>query len=91
MDNEYGTDFAIKNKCRLDLDMVREANEFDSAERKARMAAEAGADIARSYEDALKSSQRAMERMGVNPNSGKFQGLARIFHTGVRNEVGGAM
>lgn len=71
--------------------MVREANEFDSTERKERMAAEAGADIAKSYESALDSSQRAMGRMGVNPNSGKFQGLAHEISLGLAKDTAGAM
>jgi len=51
--------------------MVKDANEYDTPERKERMAAEAAADIARGYHGALESSQRAMERLGVNPNSGR--------------------
>jgi len=53
--------------------MVKDANEYDTPERKERMAAEAAADIARGYHGALESSQRAMERLGVNPNSGRFR------------------
>lgn len=53
--------------------MVREAEGFDSEERKSRMAAEAGADVTRGYEAARGNLTRQMERMGVNPNSGRFQ------------------
>lgn len=56
--------------------MVREAEGFDSEERKARMAAEAGADVTSSYQAAKEQNERAMQRMGVNPNSGRYQALA---------------
>ncbi|MBN9134380.1 MAG: hypothetical protein J0H48_13645 [Nitrosospira multiformis] len=71
--------------------MVREAGEFDSTERKERMASEAGADIAKSYESALDSNQRAMARMGVNPNSGKFQGLTHEISLALAKDTAGAM
>ncbi|HEV7930252.1 MAG TPA: hypothetical protein VGP12_09015 [Nitrosospira sp.] len=56
----------------LEERMVRDANDFDSEERQNRMAAKAGANVVRGYEGALASNLRAMERMGVNPNSGRF-------------------
>lgn len=71
--------------------VVKDANEFDSQERKDRMAAEAGADVARGYQGALKSNQRAMGRLGVNPNSGRFQALAQELNLGLAKETAGAM
>jgi hypothetical protein len=71
--------------------MVADANQFDSQERKDRMAAEGAADIARGYQGALASSQRQMERMGVNPNSGRFQALATEAHLGFAKDSAGAM
>ena len=71
--------------------MVKDANEYDSAERKERMAAEAAADVARGYQDALESSQRGMQRLGVNPNSGRFQGLSTGISLGLAKDTAGAM
>ncbi|MDN5882943.1 MAG: hypothetical protein L0H37_11300, partial [Nitrosospira sp.] len=71
--------------------MVKDANEFDSNELKGRMAAEAGADVARGYQGALESSRRAMERMGVNPNSGRFQALTQALNLGLAKDSAGAM
>jgi hypothetical protein len=70
---------------------VRDANEFDSQERKDRMAAEAGADVARGYLRARDSSLRGLERLGVNPNSGKFQALAHEMNLGFAKDTAGAM
>ncbi|SFN73129.1 hypothetical protein [Nitrosospira briensis] len=71
--------------------MVKDANEFDSPERKDRMAAEAGGTVARGYQGALESNQRAMARMGVNPNSGRFQALAHELNLGLAKDTAGAM
>lgn len=71
--------------------MVKDASEFDSRERKDRLASEAGADIARGYQGALASNQRQMERMGVNPNSGRFQALATETSLGLAKDTAGAM
>lgn len=71
--------------------MVQDANEFDSDERKDRMAAEAGADVARSYDGALDSNQRAMVRMGVNPNSGRFAALTNETNLAKAKDTAGAM
>src|SRR6185437_10616349 len=71
--------------------MVQDANEFDSPERKERMAGEAAADVVRGYQGALESNQRAMERLGVNPNSGKFQALAQDINLGLAKDTAGAM
>lgn len=75
----------------LEEQMVREASEFDSEERRARMAAEAGADVARGYGGALSLGQRTMERMGINPNSGRFQALTHETGLGLAKDTAGAM
>lgn len=71
--------------------MVDDANNFDSEERKSRMAAEAGADITKSYQGALDSNQRTMERMGVNPNSGKFAAITNETNLARAKDTAGAM
>lgn len=71
--------------------MVADANQFDSQERQGRMAAEAGADIARGYQGALASNQRQMERMGVNPNSGRFVAITNETNLAKARDTAGAM
>lgn len=71
--------------------MVKDANEFDSQARKDRMAAEAGGDVVRGYQAARDASQRSMERMGINPNSGRFQALAHETNLGLAKDTAGAM
>lgn len=71
--------------------MVQDANNFDSDERKDRMAAEAGADVTRGYQGALESNQRNMERMGVNPNSGRFAALTTETGLAQTKDTAGAM
>ncbi|SEK64844.1 hypothetical protein [Nitrosovibrio tenuis] len=71
--------------------MVQDANTFDSRERQDRMAAEAAADVARGYRGMLESNQRAMERMGINPNSGKFQSITKDLNLGLARDSAGAM
>lgn len=75
----------------VEAQMVKDANEFDSPERQARMAAEAGADVTKSYQGALDSNQRNMERMGVNPNSGKFQTINAAGLLSQAKDTAGAM
>jgi hypothetical protein len=71
--------------------MVKDANEYDSPERKEKLAAEAAADIARGYQRTLESSQREMQRLGVNPNSGRFQALSSDISLGLARDTAGAM
>jgi hypothetical protein len=71
--------------------MVQDANTFDSPERRERMAAEAAADVTRRYQGALEANQRAMERMGVNPSSGKYQSITNDINLGLARDSAGAM
>jgi hypothetical protein len=71
--------------------MVKDANEFDSPERKSRMAAEAGADVGRGYDAAADTNQRQMERMGINPNSGRFQAMNNEMSINRAKDTAGAM
>jgi hypothetical protein len=75
----------------LEERVVLDANDFDSRERQDRMAAQAGANVARGYEGALASNVRAMERMGVNPNSGRFQTLTHEMNLSRAKDTAGAM
>lgn len=71
--------------------MVSDAMSFDSPERKERMAAEAGADVTRSFGAAADSNMRALGAMGVNPNSGRFAGLANETSIAQAGATAGAM
>lgn len=71
--------------------MVGDAMNFDSPERKERMAAEAGADVTRSYAAAQDSNMRTMGAMGINPNSGRFAGLANETNLAQAKDTAGAM
>ncbi|SOD42348.1 hypothetical protein [Nitrosovibrio sp. Nv4] len=71
--------------------MVQDANNFDSDERKSRMAAEAAADVGLGYQGAREQNERAMGRMGVNPNSGRFQALQKEASLGQAKDTAGAM
>lgn len=71
--------------------MVSDAMNFDSPERKERMAAEAGADMTRSHGAAREQSARAMAAMGINPNSGRFAGLANENALAQAADTAGAM
>lgn len=75
----------------LEARMVGDASEFDSSERKERMAGEAAADVSRGYQGALESNQRALGRLGVNPDSGRFQALTRDISLGLAKDTAGAM
>lgn len=70
---------------------VQDAMNFDSPERQARMAAEAGADVTRSYGAAADQNTRALAAMGVNPNSGRFAGLANENAIAQARDTAGAM
>jgi hypothetical protein len=64
---------------------------FDSPERQDKLAAQAAADVNRAYSGSLDQSQRQMERMGVNPNSGKFAGLTNEINLNKAKDAAGAM
>lgn len=75
----------------VELKMARDAMEFDSPERKARMAAEAGADVGRGYDAAQEQNLRTMGAMGINPNSGRFASLANETALARAKDTAGAM
>jgi hypothetical protein len=71
--------------------MVQDANNFDSQERKDRMAGQAAADVTQSYDNTADQNQRAMERMGINPNSGRFQAISNETALAQAKDTAGAM
>lgn len=56
---------------------IKEAKEWDSPERQAALAAEARGDVMSGASMAKDMNQRGMAAMGVNPASGRFQGVDR--------------
>jgi hypothetical protein len=84
--NQYKTMFQpVENQ------MVTDAQNFDSPERQALMASQAGADVTNAYNGALDSNQRNMERMGVNPNSGRFAAINNETNLAQAKDTAGAM
>jgi hypothetical protein len=71
--------------------MVDDANNFDSQERKDRMAGQAAADVTQSYANTTDQNQRQMERMGVNPNSGRFAAINNEMNLNRAKDTAGAM
>lgn len=55
--------------------LVRDANEYDSGERRAQMRGEAFSDVNSAFSNARDQGMRTMGRMGVNPNSGRTLAL----------------
>ena len=55
--------------------MVTDASEFNTADRREQMAAEAQADVTSAYDNAAAMQARGLERSGVNPNSGKYMAM----------------
>jgi len=71
--------------------MVDDAMNFDSPERQDMLASQAGADVTKSYQGAQDQNQRNMERMGINPNSGKFQAISSEAGLAQAADTAGAM
>lgn len=61
----------------LENEFIDKAKEFDSPEKQAQAAAEARTDVLKAAEMQQQANQRQMASMGINPNSGRFQGTER--------------
>jgi hypothetical protein len=70
--------------------VVKDANEWDSAERQERMAAEAKTDVVSNALAAKESGQRQMASMGVDPRSGRFDANDRATDLNVALASAGA-
>lgn len=73
-DREYALERRSKLTGIQDL-MISEAKDFNTEARQNEIAAQAGADVAQSFSASRDQSGRAMARMGINPNSGKFAAI----------------
>lgn len=55
--------------------MIGEARDFNAENRGAELAAQAGADVEQAFANQRQASDRAMARMGINPNSGRSSAM----------------
>lgn len=69
---------------------IDEANNWDSAARQEKMAAEARADVLGAADMQRQASNRQMAAMGINPNSGRFAGNQRAGETATALNAAGA-
>ncbi|AFN39135.1 virion structural protein [Burkholderia phage BcepMigl] len=65
----------------LQDEYIQTAKNYDSPERQEQMAAEAKADVQQSARQAADANTRQMASMGINPASGRFQGVTRAQDT----------
>jgi len=75
----------------LERSIVADAENFNTAEYREQLASQAAADAGLAFAQTQKANQRAMASMGVNPNSGRFQGLASQSNLGLAAQRAGAM
>lgn len=61
----------------LQDEFIQQAKDYGSEERQAQVAAEAKADVMKAADTQQQISQRQMASMGLNPASGRFQGVQR--------------
>ena len=62
----------------LQDEFIKEAKDYASEARQAEAAAEAGADVRKAFDTQGQINTRNMARMGINPNSGRFQEQTRL-------------
>lgn len=81
---EQQQDWAKEDRARykdtfqpLEDDFIKEATDYASPERQERLASEAKADVMSSADQQRQITQRQMASMGLNPASGRFQGVTR--------------
>lgn len=88
-----GADYAAyeKNVYRpLEMSIVSDAMNFDTAGKRRELADRAAADVKSSFGVARDSSQRALASFGINPNSGRFASLNNQLATDEALAVAGA-
>lgn len=75
---EQGEDYYnyMKDTFRpMEEGLVKDAEEFNTEEAREQMARDAAVDVSRADQVARDSNMRVMQRMGVNPNSARFQSM----------------
>jgi hypothetical protein len=69
-------DYQVNTFRPLEKGIVSDAENFDTDAMRNSLATKAAADAGLAFNQTRKANERAMAGMGVNPNSGRFQGLA---------------
>ena len=59
----------------LERQLISQAQEYNTDAERERLASQAGANVQQAVDNQRGQSMRALERMGVNPNSGRFAAL----------------
>ncbi|WP_203234340.1 hypothetical protein [Burkholderia mayonis] len=65
----------------LQDEYIKTAKEYDTPEKQEQMAAEAQADVQQGARQANEANTRQMASMGINPQSGRFQGITAAQNT----------
>ena len=68
-------DYQVDTYRPLEKGIVKDAQDFDTEAMRNQLATKASADAGLAFSRTTKANERAMASMGVNPNSGRFQGL----------------
>lgn len=74
----------------LQDEFIKTAREYDTPEKQAQAAAEARADVMKASDMQSQIASRQMASMGINPNSGRFQGMARADNLNTALSAAGA-
>lgn len=83
-------DYQVNTFRPLEKQIVKEANEYDTPERREAEAAKAVADVGAQLDGERQAAQRNQMRMGVNPNSGNFQSMSNQLSLAAASAKGGA-
>ncbi len=83
-------DYQVNTFRPLEKQIVKEANEYDTPERREAEAAKAVADVGAQLDGERQAAQRNLMRMGVNPNSGNFQSMSNQLSLAAASAKGGA-
>jgi hypothetical protein len=84
-------DYQTQTYRPVERGLVQQAQQFDTADYRNQLAAQAAADAGRAFGQTQAATQRAMGSMGVNPNSGRFAGLTNQNAVALAAQRAGAM
>jgi len=75
----------------LEKQLVKDAEDYSTAGKREALATQAAADVNTAFTNAREQEGRALSRMGVNPNSGRFAALNNQLTLGEAATAAGAM
>lgn len=75
----------------LEKQLVKDAEEYSTAGKREALATQAAADVNTAFTNSREQENRALTRMGVNPNSGRFAALNNQLTLGEAATAAGAM